>query len=56
LEALIKKYQPNLVKEDRYFLKEFILWALVEHKKLSKERFADGIAFKDLYGSYISKL
>ena len=56
LNALVQKYQPYLAKEDVYFMKEFLLWGLVEHKKLSKERFADGMAFKDLYGSYISKL
>lgn len=56
LNALVQKYQPYLVPEDAYFMKEFVLWGLVEHKKLSKERYADGTAFKDLYGSYISKL
>ena len=56
LNQLLLKFQPDLPKADRYFMKEFILWALVEHKKLSKERYADGMAFKDLYGSYISKL
>ena len=56
LNALVQKYQPYLEKEDAYFMKEFLLWGLVEHKKLSKERYADGTAFKDLYGSYISKL
>ena len=56
LTELVKKYQPYLVPEEAYFMKEFVLWGLVEHKKLSKERYADGTAFKDLYGSYISKL
>ncbi len=56
LNALVQKYQPYLIPEDAYFMKEFVLWGLVEHKKLSKERYADGTAFKDLYGSYISKL
>ena len=56
LNTLVQKYQPYLVPEDAYFMKEFVLWGLVEHKKLSKERYADGTAFKDLYGSYISKL
>lgn len=56
LNALVQKYQPYLVPEDACFMKEFVLWGLVEHKKLSKERYADGTAFKDLYGSYISKL
>ncbi|SHG15199.1 magnesium chelatase subunit I [Flavobacterium fluvii] len=56
LEALVKKYQPQLEKEDSYFMKEFILWGLVEYKKLSKDRLSEGYQFKDLYGSYISKL
>jgi magnesium chelatase subunit I len=56
LEILIKKYQPQLEKEDSYFMKEFILWGLVEYKKLSKDRLSEGYQFKDLYGSYISKL
>ncbi len=56
LEVLIKKYQPQLEKEDRYFMKEFILWGLVEYNKLSKERLTEGYQFKDLFGNYISKL
>jgi magnesium chelatase subunit I len=35
-------------------VKEFVLWALVEYKQLSKYRFAEGIQFKDPYGSFIS--
>ena len=50
LEALIKKYQPDTTKEDRYFVKEFVLWALAEHHKLGKERLEDGFQFKDLLG------
>ncbi|MBP4142573.1 magnesium chelatase [Flavobacterium sp. P4023] len=56
LEILIKKYQPQLTNEDKFFMKEFILWALVEYKKLSKDRFSEGYQFKDIYGSFISKL
>ena len=56
LNKLIEKYQPEIAKEDSYFLKEFLLWGLVEHKKLSKHRFQKGLQFKDLYGSYISGL
>lgn len=56
LEALIQKYQSNVPIEDAYFLKEFVLWGLVEYKKLSKDRVEVGYQFKDLYGSYISKL
>lgn len=56
LEILIKKYQPQIEKEDKFFMKEFILWGLVEYKKLSKDRFSEGYQFKDIYGSFISKL
>ena len=56
LNDLIKKYQPAIAEEDKYFLKEFLLWGLVEFQKLNKYRFTKGIQFKDLYGSYISGL
>ena len=56
LQGLINKYQPEFPKKDQYFLKELILWGLVEYKKLSKYRLAEGMRFKDLYGSYISGL
>ncbi|TRX42922.1 AAA family ATPase [Flavobacterium restrictum] len=56
MDVLIKKYQPQLPKEDRYFMKEFVLWGLVAYNKLSKDRLSEGYQFKDLYGSYISKL
>lgn len=56
LKQLILKYQPEIPAEDQYFLKEFILWGLAEFKKLNKDRLDEGYQFKDLYGSYISKL
>lgn len=56
LEELIQKYQPECVAKDKYFLKEFVLWGLVEYDKLSKDRVAVGYQFKDLYSSYINKL
>lgn len=56
LERLIQEYQPDIPKADRHFLKEFLLWGLVSHKKLSKQRFTQGYQFKDLYGSYIRDL
>lgn len=56
LQKLVDKHQPDLEDRDIVFEKEFVLWALVEYKKLSKHRFSDGIKFKDLYGSYISGL
>jgi magnesium chelatase subunit I len=56
LEDLIQKYQPEFPTADKYFLKELILWGLVEYNKLSKDRVAEGYQFKDLYSSYINKL
>lgn len=56
LQDLIKKYQPELSENDAYFVKEFVLWGLVEFKKLSKHRLNEGFHFNDLYGSYISGL
>ncbi|MCF4102694.1 magnesium chelatase [Gillisia sp. M10.2A] len=56
LNKLIEKYQNESPEEDKYFLKEFLLWGLVEYKKLNKYRSAEGVQFKDLYGSYISGL
>ncbi|MEL0651279.1 magnesium chelatase [Algibacter sp. TI.3.09] len=54
LDDLLGEYQPNLKPEDAYFMKEFVLWALVEFKLLSKQRFSEGTQFQDPYGSFIS--
>jgi len=54
LDDLLAKHQPKLAKQDSYFVKEFILWALVEYKQLSKYRFTEGLHFKDPYGSFIN--
>jgi len=56
LDVFMKLHQPNMNEADTYFMKEFVLWALVEFKKLSKYRFAEGTQFKDPYGSFISGL
>ncbi len=56
LHNLIKEYQPDIDEKDSYFMMEFLLWGLVEYKKLSKYRLSEGFRFKDLYGSYISGL
>ncbi|MBT8184962.1 MAG: AAA family ATPase [Eudoraea sp.] len=56
LNELIRAHQPGIDKKDTYFLKELLLWGLVAHKKLSRQRFSEGYQFKDLYGSFISKL
>ena len=56
LDALLADYQPDIETEDVYFEKEFILWGLVQFKKLSKYRYSEGLQFQDPYGSYISGL
>jgi magnesium chelatase subunit I len=53
LDTILEKYQPDLTKADQAFAKEFVLWALVEYKKLAKKRFAEGYEFEDtLLGGY----
>jgi magnesium chelatase subunit I len=56
LDELITTYAPKTKAKDILFLKEFILWALVEYKKLNKQRITKGFAFKDTYGAYLSNL
>lgn len=56
LKHLIKKYAPNVPKNETYFLKEVVLWALAENNKLSKFGLGNGLHFKDVYGGYISGL
>ncbi len=53
LNQLIKEHQPEYAEKDVYFLKELLLWGLVSHKKLNKQRFTDGYEFKDLYSSFL---
>jgi magnesium chelatase subunit I len=56
LGKLIKKYMPDLPEKDILFVKEFVLWALVEYNKLNKQRVKKGFEFKDPYGAFLSDL
>lgn len=56
LNEVIKNYQPKTSAKDIFFVKEFILWSLVEFKKLSKKRTENGVVFNDNYESYIKGL
>ena len=56
LNQLIKEHQPDYSEKDVYFLKELLLWGLVSHKKLNKQRFTDGFEFKDLYSSFLKDI
>jgi len=53
LEDLLMKYQPNVSKEDKHFFKEFILWGLVESKKLSKSSVDSSTTFRDRMSDYV---
>ena len=56
LNILLKEYQPEALNEDIYFLNEFVLWGLVEFKKLSKVEYSEGIEIQDPYGDYIKNI
>ena len=56
LNDLVKKYQPNIAKEDVAFVKEFVLWGLVQFKKLSKVQHNEGVQIQDPYGNYIRNI
>ena len=53
LSNLVLEYQPEVKGDEKYFLMEFVLWALVSKNKLSKNRYDAGFQFSDLYGSYL---
>ena len=56
LKSVVNKFQPEINKDDKYFLMEFLLWGLEANKKLNKSRSHEGFEFKDSLGSYISGL
>lgn len=56
LDRLLLAYQPQLNPQDINFMKELILWALVEYKKLSKKRITEGFSFNDLMNGYWSDM
>ena len=56
LNKLLKEYHPEALKEDIYFLNEFVLWGLVQFKKLSKVEYSEGIEIQDPCGDYIKNI
>ena len=56
LNKLLNEYHPNALKEDICFLNEFVLWGLVQFKKLSKVEYSEGIEIQDPYGNYIKNI
>lgn len=53
LGQFAKAHFNKTQQEDRFFYMEMVLWALVEHNKLSKEKLRSGWQFSDLFGSYL---
>ena len=54
LDEILNDLQPNVKKEDdKLFLKELILWMLVENEKLSKAQHATGYSIKDNLGDFL---
>jgi magnesium chelatase subunit I len=56
LNALVKKYLPEIDENAVDFAKELVLWGLSGYDKLSKHRFTEGIQFRDPYGRFIRDL
>ena len=56
LNDLIESYQPELPDFEVNFMKEFLLWGLVQSNKLTQKRFNKGIQIQDPFGSFIRKL
>lgn len=54
LDELVSQYTPNLGKNEKYVMKEFILHGLAEHSLIGKSILERGIQFKDLFGSVFS--
>jgi len=56
LDSLIKNYTTSVDEKDILFLKEFILWSLVELKQLSLKKSVSGVIFNDIYDSYLREM
>ena len=53
LEDVVSQYQGEAGTKDKVFLKEFLLWGLVEYNKLDKEEAEGGFQFEDrVLGSF----
>jgi magnesium chelatase subunit I len=56
LDELIDKYQGGVETDERYFLKEIVLWGLAENKKLSRVLINEGISFGNNYNDLLKDL
>lgn len=56
LKELVLKYQPHVSERDIPFFMEFVLWALVDLKQLSKIKSDDKILFNNGIDSLLNEL
>jgi magnesium chelatase subunit I len=53
LGEIVEMYQALASPSDKLFFKEFLLWGLVEYKKLDKQESDGGYQFEDrIMGSF----
>jgi magnesium chelatase subunit I len=56
LKALLDKYQGDASADERYFMAELVLWGLVESKKLSRVKMAEGLSFRDEHSDFLKNM
>ena len=54
LQELVKKYQPDIPAQEKFFFMEFVLHGLAEYSMLSKRQLTAGTQFGDLLSSMFS--
>jgi magnesium chelatase subunit I len=47
LDKILEKYQADLADAEKLFYKEFVLWGMVEHKMLDKQKYQERFDFED---------
>lgn len=56
MNNVLEEFVPNIDEKEQIFLKELLLWGLVEYKQLSKRKMNEGISFEDeILGSLYEK-
>ena len=47
LDKILEKYQAEIDESEKLFYKEFVLWGMVEHKMLDKQKYQERFDFED---------
>jgi len=55
LEELVSRHYPKIKGTEKLVLMEFVLHGLAEHSLLSKNKIAEGVSFKDFFGSLMNQ-